>query len=433
VERLADICGGDAASSLTGAPTIPADNSRHRLSLDALSITNYRRYFIGQIVSASGTWVQQTALSWLVLRLGGSGTDVGLVVALQFLPLLLLGPFGGLIVDRFPRRRLLLITAASSTVLAVFLFVVTSAGRQTLLSLYAFSLLSGLVTVVDNPARQAFASELVGIDHLASAIGLNGVLMNTARVVGPALAGLLIVVSSVPVCIAVNAISYVAVIVALLSIRSRELYLTPPAPREPRAVRQGLDYVRNHPDVGVPLAIMAVVGMISLNFPTVLPLLARDTFHGNAGTFGGLSAAMSVGAVAGALAAGTIRRPTSREVAQASVAFGILMVAAALAPNLAIEYVVIVPVGFTTYAFVTLAMTTVQMGADPALRGRVMALWAIAFAGTTPIGGPSVGAIAQAFGPRAALGVGAVGAIMTGLVALAILRRSALGHLTRQG
>jgi MFS family permease len=287
--------------------------------------------------------------------------------------------------------------------------------------------------VVDNPARQAFASELVGIDHLASAIGLNGVLMNTARVVGPALAGLLIVVSSVPVCIAVNAISYVAVIVALLSIRSRELYLTPPAPREPRAVRQGLDYVRNHPDVGVPLAIMAVVGMISLNFPTVLPLLARDTFHGNAGTFGGLSAAMSVGAVAGALAAGTIRRPTSREVAQASVAFGILMVAAALAPNLAIEYVVIVPVGFTTYAFVTLAMTTVQMGADPALRGRVMALWAIAFAGTTPIGGPSVGAIAQAFGPRAALGVGAVGAIMTGLVALAILRRSALGHLTRQG
>lgn len=424
MERLADLSGGDAASTISRVPNAATGVRRRRLSLGALQSANYRRYFAGQTVSVSGTWVQQTAISWLVLRLGGSGTDVGVVVALQFLPLLVFGPYGGVIVDRVPRRRLLLLTASASTVLATALYFVTAMGRTSLAVLYVFSFVAGLVTVIDNPARQTFASELVGSDRLASAIGLNGVLMNTGRVVGPALAGLLIVVSSVPVCFAVNAASYAAVIVALISIRSNELFLTPPAVREPHALRHGLDYVKGHRDVAVPLAIMALVGMISLNFPTVLPLLAKGTFHGNAGTFGALSAAMSVGALAGALAAGTIRRPTPQVVALASVFFGAITVAAVLAPTLVIEYVVMVPVGFATYAFVTLAMTAVQIGTEPALRGRVMALWAVAFVGTTPVGGPSIGAVAQAFGPRVALGVGSLSAILSGLGALVFLRRT---------
>jgi hypothetical protein len=248
--------------------------------------------------------------------------------------------------------------------------------------------------------------------------------MNTARVVGPALAGILIAVASIPACFAVNTASYIAVLVALVRIRPTELHVTPPAPRQPRQLLEGFEYVRAHRDVAAPLAIMAVVGIASFNFPTVLPLLTRDTFKGGAGTFGALTAIMSVGAVAGALTAGSVSQPSARMVAVASVAFGASMVLAAAAPSLAIEYVVIVALGFAAYRLVTLAMTAVQIGAEPAVRGRVMALWAIAFAGTTPIGGPTIGAVAQAFGPRVALAVGAVAAIACGLVAIALMRPS---------
>jgi MFS family permease len=430
VERLAQLHTGVEAAVHPGARRgDPA--RRHGLSFAALRSVNYRWYFAGQSLSSSGTWIQQTAVSWLVLELGGTATDIGIVAALQFLPLLTLGPIGGVIVDRFPRRKLLLITSVASTSLAAGLAAVTAIGEARLWVLFAFSLLSGVVTIVDNPARQVFAAELVSGERLASAIGLNGVVMNGSRAVGPALAGLVIETGSMSLCFAINAVSYVAIIVALIRIDPSQLTIVAAAPRERHGVRDGWRYVKGRPAIAVPLAIMAVVGMLSLNFPTILPVLAKTTFNGDAGTFGVMSAVMSVGAIAGALFAGSISRPSSRAVAVAATVAGILIAAAAAAPSLVVEDLVLVPVGFAVYAFVTLAMTAVQLGAEPQMRGRVMALWAMAFAGTTPIGGPAVGALAQALGARVALGEGATAAVVSGAIALVFLAaRRSTGSVT---
>jgi MFS family permease len=408
----------DGVNGLHRGRVTESTSSRRGQTWSALSIRNYRLYFSGQVVSVSGTWLQQTALTWTVLKLSGDATDVGVAVALQFLPLLFLGPFGGVIVDRHARRNLLLVTTLLSSALALALTVVSTTGHLTLAAAYAFSLAGGFVTVLDNPSRQAFAADLVPSEILSSAIGLNGVVMNCGRVVGPALAGVLIATVGVTSCFALNAVSYLAVLLALILIRSTELQPQHAIERSRHAFVDGLRFVRRQNEVLIPLLMMAVVGMVTLNFPTLLPVLAKRTFHGNALTFGVLSAVMSVGAIAGAIAAGGVKRPSSRLVAHASVVFGIAVAVCAVAPSLTIEYIVIVPMGAAAYAFVTLAMSAVQIGSDPDVRGRVMALWAVAFAGTTPIGGPAIGAIAQHLGPRVALMVGAVAALSAGLLAL---------------
>jgi MFS family permease len=389
-------------------------------TFSALRILNYRRYALGQAVSLSGTWMQRVAQAWLVLELGGSGTDVGLVTALQFLPMLVLGAWGGLVVDRVDKRRLLVATQALAALLALVLGILTATGavRMWMVMLLAAGL--GLVHVLDNPARQTFVMEMVGADQLVNAVTLNSVTVNAARMVGPALAGTLIATTGTATCFLLNAATYLVVIASFASMRERELQRPRPVARGPGQLREGLAYVWRTPALRGPLVLMGVVGTFAYESQVILPLMARFVFDGGPGTYGAMTAAMGLGAVvAGLLIAGS-DRAGPRSLVVAAYVFGALILLAAAAPNLTLELIALVGVGAGSIAFLALANTTVQLAAAPQMRGRVMALWSIAFLGTTPIGGPLVGWVGEHLGPRVGLALGGVATI----VAAAGLARS---------
>ncbi len=404
-----------------------------RRTFRSLSNRNYRLFMVGQLVSLSGTWMQSIAQAWLVLRLTGSGTALGLVVALQFLPVLLFGPFGGVIADRFPKRRLLVLTQSIALTQAATLGVLVVTGTVELWMVYAMAALFGIVTAVDNPARQTFVLEMVGPANLTNAITLNSVVVNAARIVGPAIAGVLIAVVGIGICFLLNAASYVAVIVALLLMRAADL---DPAPTQARAkgqLRAGFAYVRRTPQLLVPLVMMAIIGTLSYEFTVVLPLVAERTFGGGAGTFGIMTSAMGVGAVIGGLAtAGRSREPSDRSLVQAASIFGVVILGAALAPFLWLEVLVLVLVGAASINVLATGNTTLQLRAAPEMRGRVMALWAVAFLGTTPVGGPIIGFISEHAGPRVGLGVGGVAALVAALLGWWLLVRPASEHAQAQ-
>jgi MFS family permease len=387
-----------------------------RRTFRALSVRNYRLYFIGQVVSVSGTWMQTVAQGWLVLSLTGSGVDLGFVTALQFVPMLLLGSWGGLIADRSNKRRLLFFTQGSALALALSLGVLTATGAIRLWEVYLLAFFLGLVNLFDNPARQTFVSEMVGIDLVPNAVSLNSVLMNSARVIGPAIGAVLIAVighgdTGIAVCFMINAASYLAVIVALSLMRPAELNRSAPVQRAKGQVREGLRYVRTHHELLYPLLVVAVVGIFAYNFTVTLPLLAKFTFHGGAGTYGALTAAMGAGAVLGGLVAAHRSRPSVRALSIIGVVFGLCIVAVALAPSTTAAIILLVPMGACSISFIATANGTLQLTADPSMRGRVMALYAIGFLGSTPIGAPLVGAISSASSPRVALIVGAVATV----------------------
>ena len=379
----------------------------------SLSNRNYRIFIAGQVVSLSGTWMQSVAQAWLVLRLTGSGTALGLVIALQFLPVLLFGPFGGVIADRFPKRRLLVGTQTVAMTQALVLGVLELTGAIELWMVFAMAAVFGLVTAVDNPARQTFVLEMVGRDDLTNAITLNSVVVNAARVVGPALAGVLIAVVGIGICFVLNAASYVAVIIALLLMRTSELSPAPTQVRAKGQLRAGLSYVRATPELLVPLVMMAIIGTLSYEFQVILPLVAERTFDGGAGTYGTLTSAMGVGAVVGGLAtAGRSGAPTDAGLVRAAAMFGAVILLAAVAPFLWLEVLVLVLVGAASINVLATGNTTLQLRAAPEMRGRVMALWAVAFLGTTPVGGPIIGFIGEHAGPRVGLAVGGTAALV---------------------
>ncbi len=373
---------------------------------------NYRRYFIGQSISLAGTWMQSVAQGWLVLKLTGSGTAVGLVIALQFVPVLLLGPLGGVVVDRVDTRRLLIATQAVAGALALTLGILTVTNVVELWMVYMLAAGLGLVTVVDNPARQTFVLELVGPDLLTNAITLNSVNINAARVVGPAFAAALIAWIGIGPCFLVNAATVVAVIVALAGMKSSELAPKPLAPRAKGQVREGLRYVWATPALRTPLVMMAIIGTLSYEFQVMLPIFARFTFNGTAGTYGVLTAAMGVGAVVGGLATASRGRSGLDALVRVAAVFGLVILAAAWSPTLPVAVVALVAVGAASITFLARANTTMQLTADPAMRGRVMALWTVAFLGSTPIGGPIMGYIGEHLGARWALTVGGSAAIV---------------------
>jgi MFS family permease len=398
----------------------------------ALSVRNFRLYFTGQVVSVSGTWMQTIALGLLVLsdRVHGTGFDVGVVTALQFVPMLLVGSFGGLIADRVDKRKLLLITQSCAAVLAFSLGMLTALGSVQLWQVYVFASLLGVVNLFDNPGRQTFVSEMVGSDLMPNAISLNSVLMNSARIIGPAIGGVLIFTTGFAACFLVNAGSYVAVIVALLLMRTSELHRRPGVQRAKGQVREGLRYVWTTPALRDPLLAMAVVGIFAFNFTTTLPLLAKYTFHGGAGTYSALTSAMGCGAVIGGLLVAHRSRPSTALLSRIGIFFGVMILAVAAAPTEAVALVALVFMGIGSISFIATANATLQLRADPAMRGRVMALYAIAFLGSTPIGAPLVGWISDTTSPRVALLVGGV-ATLAASVPLALcyagLRRGGLG------
>jgi MFS family permease len=364
---------------------------------------NFRLYFGGQTVSMAGTWMQTIAQGWLVLQLSGSGALLGLVTACQFLPVLFFGPFGGVIVDRVDTRRLLVLTQALSGALALALGILTVTGAVQLWIVFAMAIALGFVTVVDNPARQTFVLELVGPDLVSNAITLNSVNINAARVIGPAIAALMIAAIGVGPCFIVNAASYLAVIGALLVMDHREFHPKVLAVRAKGQVREGFRYVWHTPSLRTPLLMMFLIGTLAYEFQVVLPLLAKDTFDGGAGMYGVMSAAMGAGAVLGGLAVAGKDRHGIDALVRVSLFFGATIALLALSPTLAIAIVALVVVGMASITFLARANTTLQLAADPVMRGRVMALWTVAFLGSTPVGGPIIGVIAEYIGPRWAL------------------------------
>lgn len=384
----------------------------------SLGNPNYRRYFVGQTISMTGTWMQTTGQMWLVLRLSGTGVALGITSALQFAPILVLGMWGGIVADRFDKRKTLLLTQTAAALLAAGLGVATLANVASLHIVYAFAFLWGLVIAVDNPTRQAFVAELVEPEDLPNAIGLNSTIVTTARTAGPALAGLLISVAGVGFCFLVNATSYLAVIWGLVHMDRGRLRPSEPAVRAKGQLREGLKYVWNTPVLRSALLLMAVVGTLAYNFRTLIPLVAEKVFGGGAGTFGTLSAMLGLGTLLGALASARTARPTRRLLLGSALAFGLLMLVTASAPTLALAMAALVPTGAASIVFAATTNSMLQTTASPPMRGRVMALYAIVFLGSTPIGGPVVGWVAETFGTRVSFAVGGVATLLGAIVAL---------------
>jgi predicted MFS family arabinose efflux permease len=389
-----------------------------RATFSSLSNRNYRLYFIGQIISVSGTWMQRLAQAWLILRLTNyNGFALGVESGLQFLPVLLFGAWGGVIADRFDKRRILVLTQVVAGLLALGLGLIVAFGSPTVLLVYVFSVLLGFVNVIDNPARQTFVMEMVGRDELPNAVGLNSVVMNSSRVVGPAIGGIVIQAVGLGPCFFVNAASFVAVLVALWMMNGDALQRVATVPRAKGQLREGFRYVWSDRMVRTPLVMMAVIGTLAFNFQVVIPLISTRTFGLGAGGFGGMTSAMGAGAVLGGLAAASRRGVSYRRLLGLTYAMGISILAAAAAPTLVTEVAALFVMGAASFAFIATANTTLQLTSRPEMRGRVMALYAIAFLGSTPVGSPIVGWICAVYGPRAGFALGGVAALVAGFVA----------------
>ncbi len=418
---------GDAEPVAAVAPAeieaAPAITSRRAATFASLSNPNFRRFFAGQAVSMIGTWMQSVAQAWLVLELTGSGTALGLVIALQMIPVLFGAPYAGLIADRVDKRRLLVGTQTVMGVLALALGLLTVTGSVRLWMVYVLAVALGAANAVDNPTRQSFVLEIVGPEDLRNAVTLNSVVVNAARAVGPAVAGTLIATTGVGVCFLINAGTFAAVIFALATLDRDALRPSPPAPREKGQLREGFRYVRRTPSLLVPLGMMAVVGMLAYEFQVVLPVLAQSTYHGGAQAYGFLTAAMGFGAVVGGLAVASRSFVGTRALIGSSAIFGAVILLAAAAPTLVLACVAMGLVGAGSVGFLAIGNATLQLSASPMMRGRVMALWAVAFLGSTPIGGPIAGYVSQHFGARAGLVMGGISCLVAAGGGWWVLRR----------
>jgi MFS family permease len=384
-------------------------------TFSSLKIRNYRYYFAGQSLSLVGTWMQSITQSWLIFTLTHSGTQVGLLTAVQTLPILLLGPIGGTIADRFGKYRILFWTQSLAGVQAAVLAALTLSGHLQTWELYLCALSLGLVNMVDNPTRQTFIVEMVGRDQLANAVTLNSVMVNVARAIGPAVAGILIAEVGSGWCFLINACSFVFVVAGLKAIHQDELTPTRRAVHMKGQLVEGFRYVARRPLLRDAIIMMAIVGCLTYEFQTTLPLLAGDTFHGNSTTYGFFTAFMGVGAVFGGLVAAGRRSRSPHRLVNTLFGFSVVMVLAAVAPTRFTEELVLLFVGAGMVTFLSLGNTLLQLEAEPEMRGRVMSLWSVSFLGTTPIGGPLVGFIGGTLGARYGLGVGALAALVAGL------------------
>jgi MFS family permease len=410
-----------------GTPAGPPAGARRSATFAALDSPPFRLYLSGQAVSLCGTWMQTIALGWLLLSLGATPTELGLVVAAQFLPVLLLGAYGGLLADRMDKRRLLMATQLAAGGLAALLAVVDYAGLARLWLVAVVALAIGVVNSVDNPTRQSIVGELVGPGRLTNAVSLNSAMINAARAIGPGIAGVLIAVAGTGTCFLLNAASFGVMFIVL-----RRLGHVAPAgagarPGRSRGqLRDGLAYVARSPELRIPLIMMAVIGTLAYEFQIVLPLIAKQTFQGGSLSYSLLTAAMGAGAFAGGLLLARRGRVGAGGPILAAAGFGIVLVLTALAPTLPIAALAMVGVGAASVAFTAAGNSRLQLASAPAMRGRVMALWSVAFIGSTPVGGPIVGAICGHWGPRAGLAVGGVAALgAAGYGALALRRHAA--------
>ncbi|KUL72478.1 MFS transporter [Streptomyces sp. NRRL WC-3605] len=393
----------------------------------SLRIRNYRLFFLGQAVSNTGTWMQRIAQDWLVLSLTGSATAVGITTALQFLPMLLLGLYGGVLVDRLPKRPTLIVTQSAMALTGIALAALTLTGHVQVWHVYLAALFVGLATVLDNPARQSFVSEMVGPGQLQNAVSLNSANFQSARLVGPAVAGLMITGVGTGWAFLANGLSFVAPITGLLLMRARELHVVERAPRRKGQLREGLQYVAGRPDLIWTIVLAGFVSTFGFNFPVFLSAFADDVFDAGAGSYSLFNTLMAVGSLAGALLAARRGTARMRVLIAGAVAFGTMEIVAAVAPSMWLFAVLMVPIGMFGMTVNVTANSSIQMGTDPSMRGRVMALYMMVFMGGAPIGAPIAGWVTDAYGVRAGLASGgAVTAAAAVAVALVLARLGGL-------
>ncbi len=390
-----------------------------RRPFDSLQVPNYRRYFAGQVVSLSGNWMQIVAEMWLILQLTNSGVAVGLTTALQFAPILLLGAYGGLLADRFDKRHLLMATQLAMVVPSLALWALVATGSVEPWMVMALVFARGTVNALDNPTRQSFVIEMVGADRVVNAVSLNSVIVHCARLIGPALAGVVIATAGVGPCFLLNAASFAAMLIALRRMEPAALDRPRPVARERGALRAALRYVIRTPALAVPLAMMALVSTLGFNFQVLLPLLARFTFDGGPQTYALLASSMAVGSLAGALVSSARGRVSSELLIGASAAFAGFSLLAAGMESLTLVVVALALVGASAVTFAAGVNSTLQLEVEPSMRGRVMALYSVVFLGSTPIGGPLVGWLAEATGPRSGLLLAAAAALVAAAYAWA--------------
>lgn len=375
-------------------------------TFSSLQFRNFRLFFVGQTISQVGTWLTQIALALFVLELTDDGVAVGLLVAFQFLPVLLIGPFAGVVADRSDKRKLLLITQTCAMGQSFLLTALAAMGSPPIPALYGAALLGGLATALDNPARRSFVVEMVPEDRVQNAVSLNTALMTGSRIFGPAIAGLLVSTVGYTWCFLLDSLSYIAVLSSLYRMRTEELWPAPPATRGKGQVRAGLRYVRDNPALRISLVMMTLVGTLAFNFSVVLPLFVTRSLSGTPAQFTLLFSALSAGSMAGALWSARRSVIRMRHIVWASAGYGVAMLLLAGMPTLVFAFPAAVLVGLSSVVFMTTSTTLLQLRADPSMRGRVLALQAMVFLGSTPIGGPTLGAICERFGARAGLAVG---------------------------
>lgn len=394
-----------------------------RETFGSLSVRNFRLFFVGQGVSQIGNWLTLVAQTLLVIKLGGSGVALGLLVACQFLPVMLFAAWAGLIADRSDKRKLLFIVQCFAMVQSFAMASLAFMDKPPLVAIYAVAMAGGFAMAFDNPARRAFVVEMVPEKRVQNAVSLNSAVMTSSRIIGPALAGLLITTVGFGWAFLLDGFSYIAVLVALAMMRASELRPAPVIRRGRGQVREGLRYVRQVPELWIPLAMMTIVGTLAFNFSVVFPLMVTRTFHSNTAMFTVLFSVISIGSLIGALWSARRKTIDVRDVAWASAFFGVAMLLFSVVPSLAWAFPVGVLVGAASISFLTTSTAIVQVKAAPEMRGRVLALQAIVFLGSTPIGGPILGYITDRFGPRWGVGVGGVAGVTAAIWGLWMYRR----------
>lgn len=411
---------------MTAVGTGPPPPSGLRRGLSAFRHHNFRVFWFGQLISLIGTWMQQVAQGWLVLELTNDPVALGLVAAAQFLPVIVLGLFAGVLADAVSKRKALIATQVCAMVLALILAALVYFGRVEVWHVFVLAGLLGVVNAFDMPVRQAFVVEMVGREDIANAVAYNSAVFNGTRIIGPAVAGLLIATVGIAVCFLINGLSYVAVIIGLLAMRSGELRVVPRSvvQRTARSVidslAEGLRYVRDEPTVRLSLTVLGIVATVALNFQVLLPLLARDVLGGGAETFGFLMAASGVGSLISSLSIAFGQRPTPRLLLAGAVTIGLAMIGLGVSRFLPLSLLLMLVTGWGVIAMAATTNTLIQLTTPDALRGRVMSVYTTTFAGSVPIGGLFAGGMAATAGVPAALALGGALALVT--VAYAIWR-----------
>ncbi|MGB5156243.1 MFS transporter [Desulfobacterium sp. N47] len=385
-------------------------------TFSSLKIRNYRIYYLGQIVSVSGTFLQYLAQVWLVLKLSNSALMLGFIPAFQFLPMLLLTSWGGLLADRYSKLKLLYITQTLSGILALILGLLVLTGNVQLWMVFVFALCLGLINSIDNPARSTFIFEMVGSEKIKNAVSLWTILISSARIIGPAIAGIIVATIGIGECFVINAASYIAVLIGLSMIRKSELHSAPPVDAAAKGqIKEGLKYVRSTPVLFNTLVMMAIIGTITFEWQVSMPLFAKFILNGDAGVYSIINVSLGIGMLIGGVANASSSVTSQKRMGYTALLFGTTVLISAFTSTLLWATIAFIFVGIFSMAFVNLTSSILQINTDSKMRGRVMALWSMAFLGSTAIGGPLIGWVGEVFGVRWTLIVGGIAALIAGV------------------